>query len=170
MDTAAQHAPLVGFRMWMIANDTLMTSNDHRWEIGVNRAECVAGEHDAHDVPRADCDCGLYAMKQLQDPAQYDCEYCEALDHSARAHPYYLVPGLVRMWGRVEVHPTGMRAEYATPVALAVTNRYATSHQRVIRNFAKNHYLDLLAWKDFPRRAYEYGTILPAQALDEKHH
>lgn len=65
------------------------------------RAQCTSQNvHPPHEAPSNGCGCGLYGL------------------HPWAAEPHGDVYGVIEAWGRVELHATGFRAEYARPVAL----------------------------------------------------
>jgi hypothetical protein len=100
--------PVVGFRQWRLVRGELrsMYTGD-RWEPGAMTARChVEGGH-AEPAPRSDCTCGLYARYS---PAP----------RTASAGTPDLVAGAVALWGRLELHAHGMRAQHATLLALAL--------------------------------------------------
>jgi hypothetical protein len=68
-------------------------------------ARCATGAHDPACTPFPGCTCGIYA-------------YYEPCPRTASAMTRDLVGGAVVVWGRVEAHATGMRAEYARIVGL----------------------------------------------------
>jgi preprotein translocase subunit YajC len=58
--------------------------------------------HDAHDVPQANCTCGIYAVKTL--------------DHFRSAgYERFGICGEVFLWGKVVEHELGYRAQLAYP-------------------------------------------------------
>ena len=98
--------PIVGFRQWRLHGRTLSSlfSDVHlpRTEL---RARCAVGGHDRESAPSSTCSCGIYA-------------YYDPCPRTASAATPDLVGGVVVLWGRVELHATGMRAEHARVVAL----------------------------------------------------
>jgi hypothetical protein len=106
-DASARSAPdlihaVIGFRHWRFDDHGLLSlTRDHRWR----GTECVATCTSSHQAPVNDCACGIYAW---YDP----CPRTSSVsDH---------VAGAVIVWGRVELHATGMRAQNARLVALAL--------------------------------------------------
>ena len=92
-----------------------MRSED-RWGRGVRTATC--GEHD-HVAPQNGCTCGIYTWYSA--PAR-----------TASVLTPELVAGAVALWGQIELHAHGMRAEHATIVALALPFSRGPKRERLI--------------------------------------
>ncbi len=98
--------PIIGYRQWRLVGRGLTSLfNDTRWERAQLSARCDSGEHHPEVVPDHACSCGIYA-------------YYDPCPRTASAFTRDLVGGAVIMWGGVELHGTGLRAEYAQIVAL----------------------------------------------------
>ena len=98
--------PIVGFRQWRLTGRTLCSVfNDAQWPRAVLHARCTAGGHHPSTAPTKACTCGIYA-------------YYDPCPRTASAATPDLVGGVVVLWGRVELHATGMRAEHARVIAL----------------------------------------------------
>ncbi|HEY2770921.1 MAG TPA: hypothetical protein VGI87_10145 [Solirubrobacteraceae bacterium] len=98
--------PVVGFRQWRLVGGVLKSmfvAGD--WLEAEQRARCYAGRHDDAEVPAKECSCGIYA-------------YYDQVPRMASAGTRELVAGVVVLWGQIELHATGMRAEHARLVAL----------------------------------------------------
>ena len=108
--------PVVAFRAWRIVDGRLLSPYiPCRWEGAVMHAECYPANRALlfgrgwlaapHDPPHPDCQCGIYAY------------------HRPGAQSYYgefeWVEGIVAVWGRIEAHRDGLRAEHARVCALA---------------------------------------------------
>ena len=107
----------MAFRAWRIVDGRLLSPYiPCRWEGAVMHAECYPGQSRAalrarlarrrrYDPPHPDCQCGIYAY------------------HRPGAQSYYgefeWVEGIVAVWGRIEAHRDGLRAEHARVCALA---------------------------------------------------
>ena len=68
-------------------------------------AHCPTGRHEPTIVPERSCTCGIYA-------------YYEPCPRTASAMTPALLSGAVILWGRIEIHATGMRAQHARIVGL----------------------------------------------------
>lgn len=98
--------PIVGFRQWRLADGVLKSMFiASEWRDAEQHARCYVGNHDPANVPAKACSCGIYA-------------YYDLVPRTASAGTRELVGGVVVLWGRVELHVTGMRAEHALLVAL----------------------------------------------------
>lgn len=82
------------------------------WDPGVNRARCVIGG--IHRAPLHTCKCGFYGRFDSAHVHEFD-DYPRQEKHTG----FVYVLGAVALWGQVEVHADGARAEYAAIVALA---------------------------------------------------
>jgi len=107
--------PVVGFRAWKIIDDRLLSPYiPCRWEGRVMHATCYPANRSLlrgegwlatpHASPHRDCRCGIYAY------------------HRPGTQPYYgefrWVEGIVAVWGRIESHRDGLRAQHARVCAL----------------------------------------------------
>ena len=112
--------PVIGYRQWRLRGDALWSLYvDTPWRRGTNTARCAAGAGD-HDeaAPGHACTCGIYAWYRP----------CPRL---ASAVTSDLVAGAVVVWGALELHPTGMRAQHAMVVALALPLTSGAKRRRV---------------------------------------
>jgi hypothetical protein len=124
LDPGAQAAPdliepVIGYRQWRLRGDALWSVYlDMPWCRGVNTARCAsaAGDHD-EAAPAHACTCGIYAWYRP----------CPRLGSAAP----HLVAGAVVLWGAMELHPTGMRAEHAMVVGLALPLTSGAKRRRV---------------------------------------
>lgn len=98
--------PIVGFRQWRLVDGVLKSmfvAGD--WLDAEQHARCYAGCHGDWEIPAKFCSCGIYA-------------YYDPVPRMASAGTRELVAGVVVLWGQIELHATGMRAEHARLVAL----------------------------------------------------
>src|SRR3954452_18303963 len=112
--------PVIGYRLWRLGDDALYSPYvEERWGRGVHTAACRAERAD-HDepAPAHDCSCGLHAWY----------EPCPTLSWAATRH---LVAGAVALWGEIELHPFGMRAERGMVLALALPPWSGTKPRRI---------------------------------------
>lgn len=137
--------PIVGFRQWRLA-DRALTSlfSDVPWRHQVLRASCRAGVHDPADAPVQGCSCGIYA-------------YYDPCPRTASAGTPDFVGGVVVVWGRVELHATGMRAAHARVVALELPLSRAGKRRRVLQ-VAEALGVQAVAHRDLRSVAREYGA------------
>jgi hypothetical protein len=102
--------PLIGFRQWRLHHGVLYSLwTDDVWHGGLLRAHCRVS-HDcssgAREAPDSECTCGIYAWHR-QVPF-------------GASHTRELVAGAVALWGAIEIHATGMRAQFARIAALTL--------------------------------------------------
>jgi hypothetical protein len=113
--------PVAGYRQWRIHDGELRSV--HTWDLwraGAMTARCHANKAHAEPPPVKDCSCGFYARYA-------------PFARTASAGTPDLVAGAVALWGRLELHPHGMRAEHAQILALALPVLPGPKRRRVIR-------------------------------------
>src|SRR4051812_41027886 len=108
--------PVIGFRAWRVLDDRLLSPYiPCRWDGRVMHAACFPANRSLtfgdgwlaapHASPHPRCKCGIYAY------------------HRPGAQAYFgewqWVEGIVSVWGRIEAHADGLRAEHARVEALA---------------------------------------------------
>jgi hypothetical protein len=114
--------PVIGFRLWRVDDAGLWSLyHDERWTRGRQTARCAAGRLAEHHEPSPahSCTCGIYAWY----------EPCPRL---AWAGSDTLVGGAVALWGQIELHGTGMRAQHVMVVALALPLTHGAKRRRIV--------------------------------------
>jgi len=112
--------PVIGYRQWRLVDRTLSSLfNDTRWARARLTAHCDSREHHPEVVPDHACSCGIYA-------------YYDPCPRTASAATRDLVAGAVVMWGHVELHGTGLRAEHAQIVALELPLSLGSKRRTVL--------------------------------------
>lgn len=107
---------IIGYRSWHVAHGMLQSPMAAgSWMPGVNRAACGfynyrSALYARHTAPGHTCGCGFYGF--------YSPEGLSSDNPYTPRSKTFDVFGAVKMWGTVELHSTGLRAEYAEPVAL----------------------------------------------------
>jgi hypothetical protein len=97
--------PVIGFRQWRLVDAALRSMfSKTAWVGREMAARCPEGDHDPAQTPSPRCTCGIYAY---YDP----CPRTSTITGD-------LVSGAVVLWGRIEAHATGVRAEHARIVGL----------------------------------------------------
>jgi len=151
--------PVVGFRAWRVVGDRLLSPYiPCRWDGPLMHAVCYPANRAVkfgrgwleapHDSPHHDCQCGVYAYHR---PGVRT--YFGAWDSLA---------GLVTVWGRIEAHAAGLRAEHARVHALALPGDRDPGPARRI---AARLGLELLARAELADAAASYGAPLPDMLL-----
>ncbi len=110
---------VIGFRQWRLHGSELWSLRaGEQWGSGVHTAHCDRRLHD-EPAPAKGCTCGIYA---LYDPPP----------RGASMATRDLVAGAVALWGQIELHAHGMRAEHACVVALALPFSRAGKRRRLV--------------------------------------
>ncbi len=138
---------VVGFRQWSLHGSELWSLRGiDRWRRGVQTAHCDEGTHDG-PAPANGCTCGIYAL------------YAPAPRGASAATPD-LVAGAVAMWGQIELHAHGMRAQHAMAVALALPLSRGSKRRRVL---AAADALDVPAVpaRRLKATALQHGELIP---------
>jgi hypothetical protein len=151
-------ARVVGFRAWRVANGRLVSPYvPCRWEGRVMRAECydanrglLRGEgwlDRPHESPHPHCRCGIYAY------------------HTPGKRTYFgeswWCAGLVSVWGHLEVHADGLRAQFARVEALSAPEAADGRLQAAIADIAARLGVPLADEDYLPRLAEELGGTVP---------
>lgn len=102
-----------GFRTWKWDGNHLYSQGNNKihWDVNME-AECLAEEYEnclpsSHAVPDPKCTCGFYTGFELMIPKPVQEDYLN-------------VSGVCKIWGRVQVHPNGMRSQFISPFALLI--------------------------------------------------
>jgi hypothetical protein len=138
---------VIGFRQWRLRGSELWSYRaTDRWQRGVQAAHCPDGTHSG-PAPANGCTCGIYA-------------WYSPVARGASATTPDLVAGAVAMWGLIELHAHGMRAQYAMVVALALPFSRGAKRRRIIAA------ADALEVPAVPARklkstALEHGELIP---------
>ena len=136
--------PVVGFRNWRIVDGTLTSPYaGTAWHEPLLCARCLGGEHEA---PHPGCDCGVSAYHDPQ-------VRFSTVDFRG-------VSGIVTLWGRVEVHPDRMRAEFARVEALALYSRWSARQRNEVTTVARRLGVDLVDLHEQEAAAAGYGAAL----------
>jgi hypothetical protein len=134
-----------------------------RWESPSVDAECYPANRsllfgngwldEPHAAPHPACKCGVYAYHRLPRTGP--------IPDPARAF------GVVALWGRIEVHRDGMRAEHAAIRALGFWPDLGRGHARRMAAIAEPLGVKLVEYAGLPRVAGEYGSALPAALVPQ---
>jgi hypothetical protein len=156
--------PVVGFRKWRVVRDHLSSPYiPLRWDEPVVRARCFPANRslmfgegwldEPHSAPHPDCKCGVYAWHRLPPVA--------AMPDPDRAL------GVVALWGRIEVHDGGMRAERAAIRALGYSPRLGGRHRGTIRSIAARLGIEVVEEPSLVEAARRFGGPVPAELLPQ---
>jgi hypothetical protein len=158
---AAAHAPdlfepVVGYRQWRIQDGGLVSPFvGERWHAGVNAARCARDAAHEERAPAHDCTCGIYAW--YRPPPRL-----------ASALTADLVSGAVVLWGRLELHPAGMRAQYAMVVALALPMSRGAKRRRVVE-IADRLEVDCVPARALQAVASQHGAPVAASLVPPRY-
>ncbi|MGZ6695748.1 MAG: NUDIX domain-containing protein [Solirubrobacteraceae bacterium] len=137
--------PVVGFRQWRLSGRALSSLfSDVPWRHSALRAHCSAGGHDPGQAPVKECSCGIYA-------------YYDPCPRTASAGTPDFIAGVVVMWGRMELYATGMRAEHARIVALALPLSRGAKRRRVL-DVADDLHVQAVPHRELRRRPGAWGA------------
>lgn len=145
--------PVLGFRAWRLRDEELVSPYvDTPWTGEPLRARCLrervhfrpASAPHEEPAPMPRCACGIYA-------------YFDPVDRSG-GDPQF-IRGAVVVWGRIEVHAEGMRAEYARAVVLAEPADWRK--RRELQRVAERLGVEAVPMADLRRAAARYGRRLP---------
>jgi hypothetical protein len=151
-------APVVAYRAWRVVGERLLSPNiPVRWEGRVMHAEChpvqkrimrgfegwLAREHAS---PHPDCQCGIYAY------------------HRPGVRNWFgefdWVEGIVTVWGRLEAHHDGLRAEHARIEALV-----RRAEVPIAERIAERLGAEVVERPDVEAAAARFGAPLPPSLL-----
>ena len=141
--------PIIGFRHWRLVDGALTSMfSQTPWAASEITARCPVGRHDPARTPSPACTCGIYA-------------YYEPCPRTASATTRDLVGGAVVVWGRVEAHATGVRAEHARIVGLDLPLMRGPKRRDVMR-VADRLGVPVSAHRKLRTVALTHGSPLPA--------
>jgi hypothetical protein len=144
--------PVVGFRLWRLEEGALWSPwFRERWGRGCQTATCRAasGREHACPPPAHGCTCGIYAWYGP----------CPRLASACTAS---LVGGAVVLWGEMELHATGMRAQFAMVVALALPFSRWAKRRRILA-VADALEVEAVPARELRATASEYGAAVPRE-------
>jgi hypothetical protein len=150
--------PVTGFRKWRVVRDHLSSPYiPLRWDEGVVHARCYPANRsllfgqgwldEPHEAPDPRCKCGIYAWHRLP--------------QARRVPDPDRALGVVTLWGRIEVHADGMRAQHAAIKALGFAPELGSAHRRTMRRIASALGVELVEQRDLPAAALRHGGPLP---------
>jgi hypothetical protein len=164
--------PVVAFRSWRVVDGRLRSVYlPHFWTGRETTARCMhAQAPDAgaprsaapgHEAPDRGCTCGVYAYYRP------DVNF-PTVDHQG-------VAGIVTLWGAIEVHDEGMRAQHARIEALALYSRWTTRQIEAVRGVAEDLGVDLVDLDEIEDAARRYGApmapeFVPGPGARERRH
>ena len=155
--------PIIGYREWVLITDEILSPLARTpWGAGPMRAECLpdcrraqglwrtASTH-LEPAPAHGCVCGIYALFTPQ--------------QSRGRERLAVVRGAVVLWGRIELHQRGMRAEFARIVALALPS--SRSRAAAVARVAELLDVEAVPARALPLAARAYGDPLDPTVIPE---
>ena len=149
--------PIIGYRVWRIDRGTLRSRHSGMaWHGGRAEAACVPrrghfgrrgrGTQHPEPAPWAACSCGIYA-------------FSEPFPRWSFWWP--TVPGVAVFWGRVEVHNSGIRGQYAQTVALGLPPRPMLAERRQVLKIGRRMGVPAVPVEDLEAEAMLHGAPVP---------
>ena len=126
---------LFGLRLWNVSSHRgefrlASATAFHRWDPeDPGAATC---RKKPHAVPASECSCGFYSFHP-------GLESMCKVQMFANRSPRLNVAGIVRLWGRTEVHPTGMRSEFAAPDSLFLPSGSSPAFRVMVEDLADQY-------------------------------
>ena len=148
--------PVIAYREWVLIGDELISPLARTsWDARPARAECLASCREArglwrraaaHPGPAPDpgCVCGIYALFEPSRPRGRE--------------RLALARGAVVLWGRIELHQRGLRAEYARIVTLALPSSRKAAD--AVTRAAQRLDVEAVRTKDLREAALAHGRPL----------
>jgi hypothetical protein len=154
--------PIVAFRSWRVVDGRLRSVYlPVFWPEREVTARCLYADapdadapraaRPAHPVPDRGCTCGIYAYYRPD-------RNFPVVDHQG-------VAGIVSVWGAIEVHDEGMRAEHARVEALALYSRWTTRQIEAVRGVAADLGVNLVDLDDIEEAARRYGRPIAPELV-----
>jgi hypothetical protein len=140
--------PVIGFRQWRLTDAGLCSLRwDEVWDEPTRVAGCRASGHPDRSAPAGECSCGIYAW------------YAPS-PRTASAADY--VTGAVVLWGAIELHATGMRAQHCRIVALALPFSRWAKRERLV-DTARRLGVPAVPYRRLSRLAGDHGASIPRE-------
>lgn len=147
--------PVVGFRQWQLDGCGLRSMRyDEPWRHATLTARCRARTHPGEAAPVSDCSCGVYA-------------WYRPCPRTASAGSADLVHGAVVLWGRIELHPAGMRGQFCRIVSLALPLARGRKRYRLLEA-AERLRVPAVPHRALAHFAAAYGSPVPGQLIPRR--
>lgn len=145
--------PVHAFRDWRISPDGLTSPRTGVvWSTRTLVAECRPTTAEdfirpVHRAPGRGCSCGIHGyLRPGSETSKVD---------------YRGVTGIITVWGDVEIHDDGVRAEFARIEALGVYSRWTRRQAQAVHDVADELGVDLVDLHDLRDAASRYGSPVP---------
>lgn len=149
--------PLVAFRHWRLDEETGALKSPYSlfpWPERMMTAICQSslraepGKHPA-PAPEHGCRCGLYGYYAPDDSSAY--------------FGGQIIYGAIKAWGKIEVHITGIRAQYAEIIAITNGPNYTAA---TLQDIATFYSVPLVPTDQLRHFALEHGALVPQSILN----
>lgn len=150
-------SPMHAFRDWRITADGFCSPRTGAiWTRRVMRAQCrpqTAEDYvrPAHEAPGFGCTCGIHAYYELSDAAS-------KVDWRG-------VSGIVTVWGHIEAHAMGLRAECVRIEALGVYHRWTRRQKEAVAGVAYDLGVEVLDLYELRGAGVRFGIALPTSVV-----
>lgn len=156
----------------LIAPQLCSVGREYTWRPGVTEATCISNEMtygafmygrppQMHDAPDANCNCGIWILKDENDLWRTLAEYRMQIP---------LVYGRVRAWGRLVEHERGFRAQYAQPLSASLI-AHVGDDKRTARELASAYQIPVTIADEPEAVANEIRRLVEeAQKFEEQQH
>jgi hypothetical protein len=145
--------PVYAFRDWRITGDGLTSPRTGvLWQGPVLAAECRPRTAESlisppHRAPGRDCTCGIHGyFRPGYETSKVD---------------YRGVTGIITVWGEVELHQEGLRAQFARIEALGLYARWTSRQKAAVTEVADELGVDVVDLYELEEAAAGYATPVP---------
>jgi hypothetical protein len=145
--------PLAAYRKWRVVDGMLRSLYAPVfWTERRQQAVCRVDQNGVpHMAPGSACTCGIYASHEP--------------DHDFPTIDYRGVSGIVTVWGAIEVHADGVRAEHAQVEALCIYERWTRRQTDAVRAIAEELGAEVIDLDNLRGAAQRYGRRLDPKLL-----
>jgi hypothetical protein len=157
--------PVVAFRTWRVADGALVSPYlPEHWGAAVVEARCLRGDPERfrhggellatpHVSPHPACRCGIHAYLEPRS--------------AVAGIDFRRVLGIVVVWGVVELHPEGLRAQFARIRALGTSQSWSSWHRRDVEAIAERLGVPLVPEAALAAASAEFGSPVPGRLRDQ---
>lgn len=144
-----------GLEKMLVIGGSLLTNALSKQLIVAGRREFwkSALARPAHQAPYADCECGIYAYHRLEQVFNRQ-HFLGALMTSMHER-LPLVVGAAQLWGKLEIHQSGIRAEYAKPIMFI---EHSMANPIITLEIGKRYGIEVATQAGYRSRIDSYGT------------
>jgi hypothetical protein len=137
-----------------ISKQLIVAGREDFWKTALERPE--------HQAPHPDCECGIYAYHRFGQVFNRRHLFGALMTTLNEKIPF--VVGAVQLWGKLEVHETGVRAQYAKPVLFI---EHSMAHPIVTLNVAKRYGIEVATQAGYQGIVGSHGASSEKLFTDE---